>query len=59
MLRRARRSATATALARTSLLVLAAHDLHALMSRDPRIAKRIKDVVDKRVGRERERRAIS
>ena len=52
MLRRARRSATATALTRTNLLVLAAQDLHALMQRDPRIAKHIKDVVEKRVGRE-------
>ena len=38
VLRRARRSATATALTRTNLLVLDAHDLHALMQRDPRIA---------------------
>lgn len=52
VLRRARRSATATALTRTNLLVLAAQDLHALMLRDPRIAARIKDVVEKRVGRE-------
>ena len=52
VLRRARRSATATALTRTNLLVLSAQDLHALMSRDSRIAARIKDVVAKRVGRE-------
>jgi voltage-gated potassium channel len=52
VLRRARRSATATALTRTNLLVLAAQDLHALMQRDSRIAQRIKDVVEKRVGRE-------
>jgi voltage-gated potassium channel len=51
VLRRVRRSATVTALRRTSLLVLAAQDLHALMQRDPRIAQRIKDVVEKRVGR--------
>ena len=51
VLRRARRSATATALTRTNLLVLSAQDLHALMQRDPRIAARIKDVVEKRVGR--------
>lgn len=50
VLRRARRSATATALTRANLLVLAAQDLHALMQRDPRIAKRIKDVVEKRTG---------
>ena len=52
VLRRTRRSATVTALSRTSLLVLAAQDLHALMQRDPRIAEHIKDVVEKRVGRE-------
>ncbi len=52
VLRRVRRSATATALTRTSLLVLSAQDLHALMDRDSRIAARIKDVVEKRVGRE-------
>jgi voltage-gated potassium channel len=52
VLRRARRSATVTALTRTSLLVLDAQDLHALMQRDPRVAERIKDVVEKRVGRE-------
>jgi voltage-gated potassium channel len=52
VLRRARRSATAVALTRTNLLVLDAQDVRALMSRDPRIAQRIKDVVDKRVGRE-------
>ena len=38
VLRRSRRSATVTALTRTNLLVLDAHDLHALMQRDPRIA---------------------
>jgi voltage-gated potassium channel len=52
VLRRARRSATATALTRTNLLVLSAQDLHALMQRDPRVAARIKDMVEKRVGRE-------
>ena len=52
VLRRARRSATVTALARTRLLALDAQDLHALMRRDPRIAERIKDVAEKRVGRE-------
>ncbi len=51
VLRRGRRSATATAMTRTSLLVLSAHDLHALMNRDTRVAARIKDVVDKRSGR--------
>ena len=52
VLRRSRRSATVTALSRTSLLVLDAQDLHALMQRDPRVAARIKDVVQKRVGHE-------
>jgi voltage-gated potassium channel len=52
VLRRARRSATATAMTRANLLVLDAQDLHALMSRDPRIAARVKDVVATRVGGE-------
>ena len=51
-LRRARRSATASAVTRASLLVLDAHDLHALMDREPRIADRIQAVVRSRVGRE-------
>jgi voltage-gated potassium channel len=51
VLRRGRRSGTASAVTRTSLLVLSAHDLHALMSRDARVAARIKDVVEKRSGR--------
>jgi voltage-gated potassium channel len=51
-LRRARRSATVTAVTRTSLLALDAHDLHALMDRDPRVAKRIHDVVRDRLGRD-------
>jgi voltage-gated potassium channel len=48
-LRRARRSATVTALTRTSLLVLDAHDLHALMARQPQIAERIREVARKRL----------
>jgi voltage-gated potassium channel len=51
-LRRARRSATATAVTRTSLLALDAHDLHALMDRDPRVAQRVHDVVRDRLGRD-------
>jgi voltage-gated potassium channel len=51
LLRRTRRTATVTAITRTNLLGLDAHDLHALMQRDPRIAERIKDVVEKRVGK--------
>ncbi len=50
VLRGGRRSATVTALTHTSLLVLDAHDLHALMQRDPRVAKSIDDVVAKRAG---------
>jgi voltage-gated potassium channel len=52
VLRRSLRSANVTALTRTNLLVLDAHDLHALMQRDRRVAGRIEDVVKKRVGRE-------
>ncbi len=51
-LRQARRSATITAVARTSLLALDAHDLHALMEREPRVAEHIHAVVRTRVGRE-------
>lgn len=51
LLRRTRRTATVTAITRTNLLGLDAHDLHALMQRDPRIADRIKDVVETRVGK--------
>lgn len=52
VLRRARRSATAVATTRTSLLVLDARDLHALMEREPRIAERIREVVRSRIGRD-------
>lgn len=52
VLRRARRSGTATALTRTNLLVLDASDLRALMEREPRIAERIHAVVRDRLGRE-------
>jgi voltage-gated potassium channel len=51
LLRRTRRTATVTAVTRTNLLGLDAHDLHALMQRDPRIAERIKEVVEDRVGK--------
>ena len=44
------RTPTAVALTPTSLLALSAQDLHALMRRDTRIANRINDVVEKRVG---------
>ena len=52
VLRRARRSATATALTRANLLVLDSHDLHALMTREPRVAARIREMIKQRVGRE-------
>jgi voltage-gated potassium channel len=52
VLRRSRRSATVTSISRTNLLVLDGQDLRALMHRDPRVAERIHDVVEKRVGRE-------
>lgn len=42
---RARRSATVVATTLTRLLVLDAHDLLALMEREPRIAERIREVV--------------
>jgi voltage-gated potassium channel len=51
LLRRTRRTATVTAVTRSNLLGLDAHDLHALMQRDRRIAARIKDVVENRVGK--------
>ncbi len=51
VLRRERRSATATALRRTSLLVLEAADLHALVARQPRLAERMNEAVRHRTGR--------
>ncbi len=50
VLQRTRRSATSVAVRRTNLLVLDAHDLRALMDRDPRIAERIQAVAKSRVG---------
>ncbi len=50
VLRRARRSATVTAVSRVSLLVLDGNDLRALMERDKRLAERIRDVARERVG---------
>src|ERR1700757_1079631 len=49
-LRRARRSATVTALMGTSLLVLDARDLHVLMEREPRIAEHIREVARSPLG---------
>jgi voltage-gated potassium channel len=51
-LKRSKRSATATAVYRTNLLILEAHDLHALMERDPRIAEQVRAAVRKRGGGE-------
>jgi voltage-gated potassium channel len=51
-LRRTRRSATVVAVTGTSLLVLDAHDLHALMAREPRIAERVHSVMRNRLGGE-------
>jgi voltage-gated potassium channel len=52
VLQRARRSATVTAISRTSLLVLDARDFHLLMERDGRIAERVNTVVRQRTGLE-------
>ena len=52
VLQRTRRSANVTAVMRTSLLVLDAQDLHALMQRDSRIASRLHDVARSRLKRE-------
>jgi voltage-gated potassium channel len=49
-LRRVRRTATARALERTSLLVLDASDLRALMERQPTIAARLRETIRKRLG---------
>jgi len=51
LLRQTRRTATVSAITRTNLLGLDAHDLNALMQRDPRIEERIKEVVEDRVGK--------
>jgi voltage-gated potassium channel len=52
VLQRTRRSATITAVTRTSLLVLDASDLRALMERDPRIAERVHEMARGRLKRE-------
>lgn len=48
VLKNTKRSATVTAASRVNLLVLEAHDLRALMNREPRIAERIRDVIRNR-----------
>ena len=50
VLRRTRRTATVKAISRTSLLVLDAQDLHALLERSPSIAERLREVATKRLG---------
>jgi voltage-gated potassium channel len=50
VLRKAHRSATAQAVAPTSLLVLDARDVHMLMEREPTIAERIRRTARERVG---------
>jgi voltage-gated potassium channel len=52
VLQRTRRSATVTAVTRTSLLVLDAGDLRSLMERDHRIAERLHDTARGRLKRE-------
>ncbi len=49
VLRRTRRSATVTAVIRTSLLILDGNDLHDLIARNPRLAERVRGVADKRL----------
>lgn len=53
VLKKARRSATATAVTRVNLLILAAEDFHILMDRRPDLAKHIMAVAKARVGKER------
>jgi voltage-gated potassium channel len=52
VLKRSKRSATATAVSRTNLLILDAKDLHALMERDTRIAEQVRAAVRNRGGGE-------
>ena len=50
--RRARRSATVSALTRTNLLALDGSDLHGLLEREPHVAARMHEMVRQRLGRE-------
>jgi voltage-gated potassium channel len=52
VLRKSERTATVRARDHTKLLVLEAADLHHLMDRSPRLAERIREVAEKRVGPE-------
>lgn len=45
VLKNTKRSATVTAASRSNLLVLEAHDLRALMNREPRVAERVRQVM--------------
>lgn len=51
-LRRTRRTATVRALEHTSLLVLDARDLRALMERQPTIAERLRETIKSRIGKD-------
>jgi voltage-gated potassium channel len=50
VLKNTKRSATVSAVSRTNLLVLDAHDLRALMNREPEIARRVRKVMHNRQG---------
>ena len=52
VLQRTRRSATIAAVTRTSLLVLDASDMHALMERDQRIGERLREMARTRLKRD-------
>lgn len=49
IIKRTQRSATVTALSRCDLLVLEAHDFHALLDRDPLIAARVNRIMETRL----------
>lgn len=53
VLRKSRRSATATAVSRVHLLILSADDFHVLMSRRPEIGERIREMAEARLRKER------
>jgi voltage-gated potassium channel len=52
VLRRARRSANISAIGRTNLLILDAHDFRALMARQPHLATRVRAAIRGRIGAE-------
>ena len=53
VLKKARRSATVTAVTRVNLLILAADDFHVLMEHRPHLCTQIKAIAEARVGKER------